>query len=128
MHHLPVSRVKFNRPHPPRGIERQRHDEIAINVLPLGRQRVGLRHLRDHVGLAELPAFFPWSRDRCIRRFSLRRPFLHPAPDELNLLIAQPPLIRELANAMFRKPRRHVAGLCYLGDLCRVFFHIVISE
>src|SRR5437867_3196664 len=128
MMHALVTRTQFHGLDVASAGRRDRDDEIAIHILPAGRESVRLRHLNDQVRLAELPALAPFRRGGQVCRCAFHSPFGDPLLNKADLINAEVTSSREFTEARLWRPRRHKAALSYCSDVSRMFFHLGIGQ
>ncbi len=123
-----IVRTKLDRPHITTLSERHRDDEVAIDVRTVGRDGVRLRHFDHEVRLAQLPAGRPIGKWRQIGRIALGRAGSHPLLNQSNLLIGQPPLALQIAEACIGKPGGHQSLLGDLRNLLGTFLDVMVVQ
>lgn len=107
---------------------RERNDEVPINVFSIRSEGVGLRHGHHQVRGPQLPAFRPGWRRRQIRRSAFARSFTHPLLDHANLVRAQSSLVSKRHDFGFRQPGGHEASGRDFGDLFGPFLHLGVAQ
>src|SRR5882672_2559262 len=128
MVHAFVARTQFHRLDVSPGCSRNRDNEIAIYVLPAGREGVRLWHLDHQVWLAELPALGPGGQSGQFRWRSFDSPIGNPLLDHADLVNRELTFAHELAEARLRRPRGHIAALRNGGDVLGMLFHLGVSQ
>ena len=114
MDHYRIAGAEFHAFDIVRGRDGNGRDQIAINILALRRQIVGLRDGHDKIRLAQPPTLGEMRRGREIGRTALGAPLIDPAFDQGDLLVVKAAFADKFAAAFFREPGRHVPAL---GDL-----------
>ena len=124
----PIAGSNFYSANIPVGRQMQRNHKTPRHVLAFGGNGIRLGHLKDHVGLAQLPAVRELRRRRQVGRIafgrSVRGPLLYQCP----LLVRQPPLALKLAVAGFQLPGRHQALFGDNGNLLRPFRRVTVRQ
>src|SRR5215472_14334203 len=102
-----------------------REYEIAENILARRSHFVWLAHVKNKIGLAELPSIDKMRRRRQAGSIAFRRAIFGPLIECANLCVAEPSLTGEIPVAGLGRPGRHVAafgdGRDLRGSLPRVF-------
>ena len=128
VHDFRVARPEFHRLHVSSRGQRNRNNEIAIHVLALGRQCVGLRHGHHHFGFAQLPVIVPFWQGWQLRRVAFNSAVGDPFLNRPDLPRAQQTCADEIAVARLRQPRRHVAARGDFGDLLHVLLRVPVIQ
>ena len=119
---------EFNRPDKSIARQRQRNDEIMINVLTVGRESVGFRNCHHEVGGTQFPSIIPLVIRRKLHRPAFLKPFAHPLLNQSDLIHRQPTLILKVPKSGFRRPRRHISSLHDVHNGLRLFPDIGIGH
>ena len=123
-----VAGMKFDSPHRPRQGRGNGEHESAEHVRAVGGHLVGLIHPDDQIRRSELPPVGPVRPRRQRRRVALRSTAGDPLLDQLQLRIAEPPCVLELALPRDRLPWRHHAPGGGVGDLRRMPPDLVVAD
>jgi hypothetical protein len=128
VHGVMMARKKFQRLDIAALRDRDRHDECAEHIRADGIEPVGLRHCQDKVRLTELPLIGPARGGGKIVPIPFSGAAGHPALNNRQLRVGEPPLSGKIAVAGLRLPRRHVPALCDLGNLHRALTHLLVRH
>ena len=121
-----IPRPNLHRLHPLRCRDWHRNDKVPKHFGSVGAELIRLRDVEHQVGLSELPFRIEFRRRGCLRGGSRERSLLRPLPDQLDLRITQPALLREIAITFFRLPGRHDSPFRHINDLRGVPFDVVV--
>jgi hypothetical protein len=128
MNDLGIARAEFEGAHIFRPGNRNRDDEIAVGIGPIGREKVRFGHRDDEVGRTEVPIALPGGQRREIRRGTFRRTFLNPLSKHGDLEVRKAAFPDEPAVAFFRRPGRHITTRGDREDVGGVLFDVGKGE
>ena len=128
MHHLGVAGAELERDHHLVLDEAGGNDEIAVDVLAVGRHREGLGHPQHQVRLTEAPLGVRTERDRHgVVGIAQPGAVLGPGCEERDLVVAEAARIAERAEVGHRPPRRHEPLAGHEGDHAVPAFRVVVA-
>ena len=120
--------TELHRAHVAARRQRQRVDELPVAIALPRLQHEGTRHRRHEIGRPELPAVRERGRRRQIRRVPFGRPGVRPAPNQRDLIRAQPAGAEELVIAGRRHPRRHLPRTRRARDVVSMLLRVRVLQ
>ena len=123
-----VARPEFDRLDVLPLVDRHRQDEVAEDIVPLGRNRERLPHGDDEIRLPQLPAVREPRRRRALARVSLDGARVDPFPDRLDIVVVEPALALEMTELGVGLPRRHEPVLGGRHDLLGSLLDVAVAQ
>lgn len=123
-----VSRTQLPGPDEPPFRNRDRNDEVPVNVISAAVEDECAIHTQHQVRRAQLPFFIQRRHWRHRGGIPWWRAPSYPVLNEIDLELGQPSRIHEVAMAGFRPPRRHVPAPGHRRDPFSSTLHVLVGE